>query len=178
MNCALLLCLAAIGSGSERAPNFDTEIIPVLTKAGCNAGACHGAAAGRGGFHLSLLGSDPAQDYQAIVQAHEGRRINLAKPDVSLLLAKPTGQLDHGGDVVLSAGEAGAERLLDWIKAGAPRGASARSRPTATANSVEIAASCCWSPWVTRTFCQGLACIELTPVLAVTYSPNLGITLP
>ena len=50
-------------------PDFATEIIPVLTKAGCNSGACHGAAAGRGGFNLSLFGSDPAADFESIAQA-------------------------------------------------------------------------------------------------------------
>ena len=121
MNAALLICLAVVGA--EASPvDFDTHIVPVLTKGGCNAGACHGAAAGRGGFNLSLLGSDPARDYAAIVYELEGRRINLAKPELSLLLAKPSGRLDHGGDVVLPEGEIGAERVLDWIRAGAPRG--------------------------------------------------------
>lgn len=131
MNCVLLTFALFVGvafSEGELRPasNFDAEIMPLLTKAGCNAGACHGAAAGRGGFHLSLLGSDPAADYKAIVQAMEGRRINLAKPELSLVFAKPTGRLPHGGDVPLPAGETGAQRLLNWIKAGAPRGAARR----------------------------------------------------
>jgi len=107
-------------------PHFDTEIVPVLTKAGCNAGACHGAAAGRGGFHLSLFGGDPAADHEAIVHALEGRRIDLARPAESLLLRKPTGQLKHGGRVVLDADGAGAKRLTEWLAAGAPRGAIRR----------------------------------------------------
>lgn len=116
------LCLFLWVADPQPAVLFDTEIVPLITKAGCNAGACHGAAAGRGGFHLSLLGSDPAADYQAIVQELEGRRINLARPDKSLVLVKPTGQLDHGGDVVFEEGSVSAKRLLTWIKAGAPRG--------------------------------------------------------
>ena len=107
-------------SNGEAPPHFDTEIVPVLTRAGCNAGACHGAAKGRGGFRLSLWGSDPAADYAAIVQEREARRINLARPQQSLVLAKPTGLLDHGGDVPLDS--AGAKLLFDWISAGAPRG--------------------------------------------------------
>ena len=102
--------------------DFDTEIVPILTKSGCNSGACHGAAAGRGGFHLSLLGSDPAADHDAIVNALEGRRINLTKPELSILLQKPTGQLDHGGDTVLDSDDDGAAKLLAWISAGAPAG--------------------------------------------------------
>ncbi|MDX1930536.1 MAG: hypothetical protein SFV81_28690, partial [Pirellulaceae bacterium] len=102
--------------------HFDTEIMPLVTKAGCNSGACHGAAAGRGGFHLSLLGADPAADYEAIVQTLEGRRINSANPERSLIYAKPAGQLEHGGETVIEEGSLSAQRLLSWIRAGAPRG--------------------------------------------------------
>ena len=122
MTAAVLLSLLLLGAAPDSAIDFDTEIIPVLTKAGCNAGACHGAAAGRGGFHLSLFGRDAAGDYEQIVHALEGRRINLAKPTESLLLKKPTGYLDHGGDVVLPEESVGAATVLTWITAGAPRG--------------------------------------------------------
>jgi hypothetical protein len=81
----LLVCIAMIGAEPTSDIDFATEIMPVLTKAGCNTGACHGAAAGRGGFRLSLLGGDAAADYESIVHALEGRRINLAKPAESLL---------------------------------------------------------------------------------------------
>jgi Protein of unknown function (DUF1549)/Protein of unknown function (DUF1553) len=107
--------------GPVRAVDFDTEIVPVFTKAGCNAGSCHGAAAGRGGFHLSLLGGDAAADYDVIVHALEGRRINLAKPAESLLLAKPTGELPHEGGIRIEDGSAGEKRLLEWIQSGAGR---------------------------------------------------------
>lgn len=126
MSCVALLCLALLAAEPEHSVDFDTEIIPVLTKAGCNAGACHGAAAGRGGFQLSLLGGDAAADYEAIVQALEGRRINHARPERSLILAKPTGQLDHGGDLALEDDSPGAQRLLAWIRSGAPRGVQRR----------------------------------------------------
>lgn len=121
MNVVAWLAVALLAAEVDQPVHFDNNIIPVITKAGCNAGACHGAAAGRGGFHLSLLGADPAADYEAIVQAYEGRRINLVHPERSLLLAKPTGLLDHGGDVVLDEDSPGAARLLAWIRAGAQR---------------------------------------------------------
>ena len=121
-----LLLLAVVGADPVRPPDFDTEVVPVLTRAGCNAGACHGAAAGRGGFHLSLFGSDPAADYDAIVQDLEGRRVNLAHPADSLTLNKPTGNLRHGGGTRLEPDGAGARRLADWIAAGAPRAKQGR----------------------------------------------------
>src|SRR5687768_14535925 len=65
-------------AGMGRAPDFDTEVVPVLTRAGCNAGACHGAAAGRGGLRLSLWGSDPAADHDNLTRELEGRRVNVA----------------------------------------------------------------------------------------------------
>ncbi len=123
---ACVYLLLAAGSlqpeTARRDWNFETEIVPVLTKAGCNAGACHGAAAGRGNFHLSLFGSDPAADYEAIVQAFEGRRVNRLDPQKSLILRKPLAELDHGGGMVLEPSGPEADRMLAWIQAGAPRG--------------------------------------------------------
>lgn len=118
----VMLVPAVCPAEPGRSWDFDTEVMPVLTRAGCNTGACHGAAAGRGGFHLSLLGSDPAADHAAIVQEFEGRRVNPAHPERSLLLAKPTGRMDHGGNTVLESEGAGATRLREWIRDGAPRG--------------------------------------------------------
>jgi Protein of unknown function (DUF1549)/Protein of unknown function (DUF1553) len=102
--------------------DFRTEIIPILTKSGCNSGACHGAAAGRGGFRLSLWGSDSNSDFAALVEDLEGRRVNLAKPSRSLVLTKPTGQLEHGGKVLFSLESPEAVRLKRWIEQGAPLG--------------------------------------------------------
>jgi hypothetical protein len=101
--------------------DFDTEVLPVLTKAGCNAGACHGAAAGRGGFRLSLFGGDAAADHQAIVRELQGRRVNLARPERSLLMLKPTWQLDHEGGQRFEEDSREAGVLADWIRGGAVR---------------------------------------------------------
>ncbi|MBI3464594.1 MAG: DUF1549 domain-containing protein [Planctomycetes bacterium] len=117
----MLPLLALLLAATPVAPDFDTEVLPVLTKAGCNAGACHGAAIGRGGFKLSLWGSDPAPDYEAVVHELEGRRVNLAEPARSLLLAKPTGRLEHGGDVRLEEDGPGERLIIAWLDAGAPR---------------------------------------------------------
>src|SRR5262249_6375046 len=70
--------------------SFTREVVPVLTKAGCNQGACHGSQHGRNGFKLSLLGFDPAFDYNQIVQSAEGRRVVLSDPERSIILLKPT----------------------------------------------------------------------------------------
>lgn len=112
----ILVLVAGVGQASV---DFDTQIVPVLTRSGCNVGSCHGAAAGRGGFHLSLLGGDAQADYAAIVEQYEGRRINLAVPEKSLLLNKPTMQLDHEGGEALA--EDGAKLIREWLNSGARR---------------------------------------------------------
>lgn len=104
--------------------DFNTEITPRLTKLGCNSGACHGAAAGRGGLHLSLFGSDPDADFFALVQEFEGRRVNLAHPRQSLLMRKTAGEIDHGGGQRLDWDDHNGQALLRWLQAGAPRGSS------------------------------------------------------
>lgn len=98
---------------------FENDVIPVLTKMGCNAGACHGAAMGRGGFALSLYGGDPEKDFDSIVRQLQGRRINLADPASSLILQKPTERLEHGGGHVFSFDDESAQVLLNWIRGGA-----------------------------------------------------------
>jgi hypothetical protein len=100
---------------------FDGHVLPVLTQAGCNAAACHGAAAGRGGLRLSLFGGDPEADYDSIVHQFEGRRVNLVRPAHSLLLAKPGELLEHGGGLRLDPDGLGAALLTQWISQGARR---------------------------------------------------------
>lgn len=116
----LLLTLVSAGNG-ETTVDFDNQIIPVLTKAGCNTGACHGAAVGRGGFRLSLFGLDPEFDYRSIALELEGRRVNLAHPDESLVVLKSTESIEHGGESPLEYDGAGANLLQRWVREGALR---------------------------------------------------------
>ncbi len=120
------LCVLLLLSAAPAPVDFDTDVLPVLTKAGCNAGACHGAAAGRGGFKLSLFGGDPAADQRAIARDLEGRRVNLAHPERSLLLLKPTWQLDHEGGERFAEDSPEAALLAAWIRGGAQRTQSRR----------------------------------------------------
>ncbi|MDA1014095.1 MAG: DUF1549 domain-containing protein [Planctomycetota bacterium] len=102
--------------------NFTNEIVPILTKLGCNAGSCHGKAEGQNGFKLSLLGFDPAADYEALVHEGRGRRVLESAPEQSLLLIKPTGRLGHGGGKPLAVGSADYRLLERWIAVGSPFG--------------------------------------------------------
>ncbi len=100
--------------------SFSREVVPILTKYGCNSGACHGAQLGRGGFRLSLFGFDPQFDYSQIVQSAEGRRVVLSNPDRSIFLRKPTLQMEHGGGEKLRQGGREYHVLKQWLEDGAP----------------------------------------------------------
>ena len=99
--------------------DFGNNLIPIFTKFGCNAGACHGSAAGRGEFKLSLFGGNPKADYNAIVRQLSGRRINLMHPEQSLVILKPTVQTSHGGGQVLFEDGEAIQLLRKWVEQGA-----------------------------------------------------------
>jgi hypothetical protein len=100
--------------------SFRHEVMPVLSKGGCNQGACHGYSLGKNGFKLSLRGADPADDYAALADEFLERRINRHNPPASLLLAKPLGDVPHEGGVRFPRDGLLHRTLLDWIRQGAP----------------------------------------------------------
>jgi hypothetical protein len=100
--------------------NFSREVVPLLTRLGCNQGACHGSQHGRGGFRLSLLGYDPPFDHAQIVQSAEGRRVVLSDPERSILLLKPSLTMEHGGGERFRAGGPEYRLLKRWLEDGAP----------------------------------------------------------
>ena len=102
------------------APGFLNDVEPILSKAGCNMGACHGAASGKGGFKLSLLGYDPDTDFIAIARQKTAARVAPVQPDQSLLLLKPTLKVVHRGGLRFRTGSPEYRLLRDWIAAGAP----------------------------------------------------------
>ena len=116
----LLTLLLPASLLAEKAPSFRQDVMPVLFRAGCNAGTCHGSAKGKDGFMLSLFGYDPAGDYQRIVNDIAGRRVNLALPERSLLLLKAIGKVPHTGGDLFAADSTYYKVLHDWIAAGAP----------------------------------------------------------
>lgn len=99
--------------------SFRNHVLPVLAKAGCNSGACHGALAGKGGFKLSLRGYNPAADHFSITRQARGRRIELADPGRSLLLAKPSGAIPHKGGLRFEVDSLDYRVLAEWISDGA-----------------------------------------------------------
>lgn len=100
--------------------SFRHEVMPVLTRSGCNAGACHGYSLGKNGFKLSLRGQDPKPDFFAIVKDSSGRRVNFQSPASSLLIAKARGDAPHEGGSRFSRGSLSDDILVKWITQGAP----------------------------------------------------------
>ena len=100
--------------------NFRNHVESVLSKAGCNGGACHGARAGQKGFRLTLFGFDVKADHAYLTKHARGRRVVLGDPGRSLILTKPTGLIPHKGGVRLKVGSPEYRVLAEWIAAGAP----------------------------------------------------------
>lgn len=113
------------GLANQATVDFASEVVPVLTQAGCNSGACHGAAAGRGYLKLSLFGSRPNEDYEALLFALPGRFVDLQRPLSSLILQKPGGYLEHGGGVRIDSHGPAFRVIADWIRQGSSGGSMA-----------------------------------------------------
>ena len=117
----------AVHVGRAGAPvgiGFERDLLSILTTKGCNSSACHGSPAGQNGFKLSLYGSDPRLDHAAILKGAGGKRVSLASPNDSLLLAKPAFRVAHGGGQLMTPESDEYRTILEWLRQGAPYGTS------------------------------------------------------
>ncbi len=114
--------------------SFPNQVVPIFTKLGCNGGGCHGKAAGQNGFKLSLLGLEPREDYEHLVNEARGRRLFPADPDQSLLLTKAINVSPHGGGQRLQADSQEYRVMLRWIAQGMPYG----SESDAVVSNIEV----------------------------------------
>ena len=112
----------------DATPSFANEIVPMFTRQGCNQGACHGKGAGQNGFRLSLRGYAPDTDHRSITREFNGRRLEMAAPEASLMLRKPLGTSPHEGGRVFGSDSREYRRLHEWIRAGAPGPAETDAR--------------------------------------------------
>ncbi|MGI9473877.1 MAG: DUF1549 domain-containing protein [Rubripirellula sp.] len=108
-----------VGAEGTHAWSFRNDVQSVFSKVGCNMGSCHGALAGKGGFKLSLRGYDSDADFLTISREARGRRIEMADPGRSLILAKPTGALPHKGGLKLRPSSRDYRVISEWIASGA-----------------------------------------------------------
>ncbi len=100
--------------------SFRNHVQPVLSKSGCNMGACHGALAGKAGFKLSLRGYDPDADFLTLTRQARGRRVVPADPGRSLVLTKPSGGIPHKGGLRFDVDSLEYRVIAEWIAAGQP----------------------------------------------------------
>jgi len=118
---ATVLATTTRATEPERLVSFVNDVVPVFTKAGCNAGVCHAkAGGGQNGFQLSLLGFEPQEDYEHLLLEGRGRRLFPAAPEQSLLLRKASGSLPHGGGVRIDPASDEYSLLRRWIQQGSP----------------------------------------------------------
>lgn len=115
-SCVCPMAATATETEPDALISFDRDVMAVLSKAGCNAGTCHGNLNGKGGFFLSLRGQDPAADWQELVTSADGRRINRIDPARSLILLKGTGEVPHGGGRRFSPGDPEWVVLERWVR--------------------------------------------------------------
>jgi hypothetical protein len=106
-------------AANARPISFRNDIEPILLRAGCNTGACHGSASGKNGFHLTLFGYDPDEDYINLTRQVRGRRLDAASPEESLILQKATGQVAHEGGERIETGSEFYEVIARWVEEGA-----------------------------------------------------------
>ena len=113
------VALTVSGSAVKPPVDFIQDVNPVMTKMGCNAGACHGAKDGKYGFKLSLRGYDPIYDLRSLKDDLAGRRLNPASPDDSLMLLKASAAVPHEGGQRTKIGDKYYDILKAWIGDGA-----------------------------------------------------------
>lgn len=114
--------IAVVAFAAENRVTFLRDVAPILNKVGCTSGTCHGAAKGKAGFKLSLRGYDPQFDYEALLYDLSGRRFNRAEPAKSLMLAKPSQEIAHGGGQRFDKDSDYYKTIYAWIAQGVPFG--------------------------------------------------------
>jgi hypothetical protein len=125
--------LVTVKEAASEAATFLRDVMPLLSRSGCNAAQCHGAAMGKGGLKLSMFGGEPEADYEAITKMHWGRRINKVEPLKSLLLLKASNAVAHTGGVKIDPASAEHAMLAAWIAQDVPWGDDKLHKPTGIA---------------------------------------------
>lgn len=127
----------SVGSEAGGAPSFVNDVLPLLTRLGCNAGTCHGKATGQNGFRLSLRGYAPEQDYRWLTREFGARRLGAGAAD-SLFLQKALATVPHEGGRLIDPGSRAHRLLSDWIEAGAPGPGGRESQRSAEARRLVV----------------------------------------
>lgn len=124
-------CVVKEMDQAARPVSYSRNVLPILTRSGCNGGKCHGAAAGKDGFRLSLFGFDPEGDLFRLVEEMANRRVNLADPAGSLLITKALGEVPHTGGKKIEKGSEFHQLLVRWIAEGGKNDPAGLAKPLA-----------------------------------------------
>ncbi len=114
-----VLPVTVSGTSQVAEPDYVRDVMPIVSKLGCNQGTCHGSKEGKNGFKLSLRGYDPVFDIRSLTDDLSGRRVNTAFPDSSLMLLKGSGAVPHEGGQVMTEDSHYYSVLQRWIANGA-----------------------------------------------------------
>jgi len=178
-----LLFTVSPSIAAESPVSFRNDVMAVLSRSGCNAGACHGNLNGKGGLKLSLRGEDPDSDRAVLTRGMLGRRIDPLDPPASLLLKKATGAVPHEGGIRFFLGSPDYAYLKAWIATGGAADNDLTPRPTKLAlngtshllidpaDRVQLSAIATFSDGTTRDV-TGLATYELNTVGTVRVTPT------
>jgi hypothetical protein len=128
----------AADAAKSRPFHFETDIVSILSRFGCNSSGCHGKAEGQNGFKLSIFGFDPNADHIALTSESRGRRTNPNAPEKSLLLQKSCGDVPHGGGVRIRKDSDEYRVLRDWIANGLPFGEPTAPRVTSPSSTTGL----------------------------------------
>jgi hypothetical protein len=110
--------ISVTGTQATRQVSYLRDVMPILSKAGCNSGPCHGTPKGKRGFKLSLRGYDPQWDHEQLITDLSSRRFNRSRPTDSLLIMKPTNEVPHEGGFRFGTDHRYYRILLQWIREG------------------------------------------------------------
>ncbi|MBY0589446.1 DUF1549 and DUF1553 domain-containing protein [bacterium] len=110
--------IAISGTQAPRTISYVRDVMPILSKSGCNSGPCHGTPKGKRGFKLSLRGYDPEWDHEQLITDLSSRRFNRSRPTDSLLIMKPTNEVPHEGGFRFGTDHRYYRVLLQWIREG------------------------------------------------------------
>ncbi len=119
------------GMQAPRPVSYVRDVMPILSKSGCNSGPCHGTPKGKRGFKLSLRGYDPEWDHEQLITDLSSRRFNRSRPTDSLLIMKPTNEVPHEGGFRFGTDHRYYRVLLQWIREGNKSDVGQATRATA-----------------------------------------------
>jgi WD40 repeat protein len=125
-----------IAAPADQPPSFVRDVLPVLSRAGCNAGSCHAKPDGQNGFRLSVFSFDPKSDYDQIVKNARGRRVFPSCPEESLLILKDG--LSKGAIWPIHTGAPSMRTLI--VRFQPSRSSNGRAYPTTCATAARFGA--------------------------------------